>query len=153
MPVFFEMGSVAQLTYGLLVCFLSFGAFTLLQPYASDSDDRLAQLCQVQVFFALVASIILNWQDDQESEGIERNSGLDAILCVFTFVPITFAAIVHALEEGLGDLLKECLRPVNERIEPYVERYITPKWRKIQGEARSVIELACAGEQPPAIKG
>ena len=38
------------------------------------------------------------------------------------------------MEEGLGDLLKECLRPVNERIEPYVERYVTPKWRKIQGK-------------------
>ena len=49
MPVFFEMGSVAQLSYGLLVCFMSFGAYMLLSPYANDSDDRLSQLCQMQI--------------------------------------------------------------------------------------------------------
>ena len=55
MPVFFEMGSVAQLTYGLIIAFLSFGAYTFLAPYRDPSDDRLAQLCQMQIFFSLVS--------------------------------------------------------------------------------------------------
>merc|ERR1711907_835641 len=58
MPVWFEMGSVAQLTFGLLI-FFSFGAYMVFQPYAKDGDDRLSQLCQAQTFFALLSSIIL----------------------------------------------------------------------------------------------
>ena len=50
---------LAQATYGLLVCFLTFGAYTAWRPYAEASDDRLSQLCQVQIFFALIASIIM----------------------------------------------------------------------------------------------
>ena len=106
MPVFFEMGSVAQLTYGLLVCFVSFGAFTLLKPYANDSDDRLAMLCQVQIFFALLAAVILRWNSAAGAQTTSIN--LDAILCVFAALPTVFAALVHALEEGLYEYFYDC---------------------------------------------
>ena len=87
MPVWFEMGSVAQLSFGLLICFFSFGAYMLLSPYAKHSDDRLAQLCQAQTFFALVVAIILN---DAEKDGpTDRNMG--TLLCVLTALPVVFA--------------------------------------------------------------
>eukprot|EP00966_Prymnesium_polylepis_P151532 3501526-Prymnesium_polylepis.2 len=48
LPVFFRpSGSVSQLIFGLMVCFLSFGVHMLLHPYEDDQEDRLAQLCQV----------------------------------------------------------------------------------------------------------
>ena len=49
LPVFFRpSGSVTQLIFGLMVCFLSFGTHMLYNPYVNDEDDRLAQLCQVR---------------------------------------------------------------------------------------------------------
>ena len=48
LPVFFRpSGSVSQLIFGLMVCFLTFGAHMLYHPYTNSEDDRLAQLCQV----------------------------------------------------------------------------------------------------------
>jgi len=122
MPVFFEMGSVAQLSYGLLVCFLSFGAYMLLTPYTSESDDRLAQLCQMQIFFSLVASIMLRHaREISVSEGRAYNSNLDVLLCVLTFLPLGFGLGVHVLEEGLYDYLWETwVQPAQTMLAPYV---------------------------------
>ena len=48
LPVFFQpSGSVNQLIFGLMVCFLTFGAHMLYNPYIEGDNDRLAQLCQV----------------------------------------------------------------------------------------------------------
>ena len=58
MPVWFEMGSTAQLTFGLLISFFCFGAYTYWGPYAKEEDDKLAQLCQAQIFFALLSSML-----------------------------------------------------------------------------------------------
>ena len=58
-PVFFQpSGSVSQLIFGLVVCFLTFGTHMLCAPYVDNADDRLAQLCQVQIFFALLSSLL-----------------------------------------------------------------------------------------------
>ena len=120
MPVWFEMGSTPQLTFGLLVSFFSFGAcasagldqakslgchLTLLPcpcstaaanpdlagsadalfaPYAKEEDDKLAQLCQAQTFFSLVASIILS-SVPRESP-TNRNMGV--LLSILTALPI-----------------------------------------------------------------
>ena len=100
MPVFFEVGSVEQLAYGLIVCFISFGAFALLRPYASDMDDQLAQLCQMQIFFSLVSSIILKYDRAREGGGSQN---LDYLLCTLTFIPLMFGFVVHVLDEGLYD--------------------------------------------------
>ena len=49
LPVFFSpSGSVGQLIFGLMVCFLTFGAHMLYNPYVDHGDDRLAQLCQAR---------------------------------------------------------------------------------------------------------
>ena len=48
LPVFFQPpGSVSQLMFGLVICFITFGAYMLLNPYVDDADDRFAELCQV----------------------------------------------------------------------------------------------------------
>lgn len=48
LPVFFQpSGSVSQLIFGLMVCFLTFGVHMMYNPYIVTDDDRLAQLCQV----------------------------------------------------------------------------------------------------------
>ena len=81
--------STAQLAFGLLVCFFSFAAYALIGPFLNVSDDRLSQLCQAQIFFALVSSMIL--QTDPGLRGALSNQNMDIILGVFTFLPFAFA--------------------------------------------------------------
>ena len=71
----------------------------MLSPYANDSDDRLAQLCQMQIFFALISSMLLRWDDLNAAAGVDPTQNLDVLLTSFTFLPISFALVVHVLEE------------------------------------------------------
>jgi hypothetical protein len=57
--VFPERGGVAQTFWGLLVCFLTFGAHVKFSPFVRDSDDVLAQLAQLQIFLTLLSSLAL----------------------------------------------------------------------------------------------
>ena len=71
LPIFFEPGSSAQLITGLLVCFLSYGMYSSYEPYIKDSDDLLAKVCQVSLFFSLVSSIALKMEPDKSTEALE----------------------------------------------------------------------------------
>lgn len=126
MPVFFEVGSVAQLTFGLVICFISFGAYNAFTPYKERNDDRLAQLCQVQIFFALVSSIILRYTEDATER---TTSNLDILLCTFTFLPLIVAFVMHVLEEGLADYFMEtCIAPMKEwRVLPLLRKLCRPR--------------------------
>jgi hypothetical protein len=91
-PVFFpDPGGIAQQTYGLLICFLTFGIQTSFMPYVSLSDDRLAQLAQVQIFLALLAAVVL-----RASAGEDMASAMDVTLTVLTFVPIILAILLSS---------------------------------------------------------
>ena len=58
-PIFFEQDSPEQLTIGLIICFITFGMYMMYAPFEDDGDDLLSQLCQLQIFFSLLSSIIL----------------------------------------------------------------------------------------------
>jgi hypothetical protein len=82
--VLFETGGVVQLTYGLLVCFVSFGLLARLAPYELDDIDRLAQLCQLQIFVTLVAKVILE-------ADLADVHGMDILLVAFTIINFNLA--------------------------------------------------------------
>ena len=110
----------------------------MVKPYSSDSDDRLAQLAQMQVFFALVASIILNWQQ-RDGDGDEDDMGgstIDMLLCVFTFAPLTFAMIILLVEEGLGDLLVPIWRPIQACVESRYHRLVARMQERLEHKHR-----------------
>lgn len=71
-------------TVGLVVCFVTFGAFMMLAPFVADDDDRIAQLCQLQVFCALLAAVMLKYTP-QELAGA---TGVDFLLTFLTIAPI-----------------------------------------------------------------
>ena len=54
LPVFFMPGSLEQIVLGLIICFISFGAYMAIAPYRFDQHDRLSQICQAQIFFTCV---------------------------------------------------------------------------------------------------
>ena len=98
MPVFFEVGSVSQLTFALLVCFISFGLYMMFSPYADDSDDRLAQLCQMQIFFSLVSSLLLKWDKvAAEQEGNRGTQNLDVLVRAARSFSIPARSFSHML--------------------------------------------------------
>ena len=100
LPVFIPpSGSVPQLIFGLVVCFLTFGAHMLYNPYVENGDDRLAQLCQVQIFFALLSSIALKYD-----EGTLRNAtNMDVLLTVLIALPILLAFYLE-VSDALSEL-------------------------------------------------
>ena len=101
-PVFFEPESIAQMTYGLLVCFVTFGIYSTLAPYVSDSDDRLSQLCQAQIFVVLLSAIVMRFDS---TDSTERN--MDVLLSVMLFGPIVFASLAEIFENfNLGAVIQ-----------------------------------------------
>jgi len=106
LSVAFEPGSVVQVAYGLLVCFVSFGAYMLCSPYEERQESTLAELCQLHVFVTLVASLILR---TERSNGDTDGSGarsLDVVLLILTSLPIVLAVL---FETRLPTLLLKLL--------------------------------------------
>jgi len=54
-----DRGGTAQLFWGLLVCFFTFGSYMMCAPFIEDSDDHLSQLAQLQIFLTLLSSLSL----------------------------------------------------------------------------------------------
>ena len=97
LPVFFSpSGSVSQLLFGLMVCFLTFGAHMFYRPYVDDSDDHLAQLCQVQIFFALLSSVALKY----DAATINNAATMDILLTAIALVPFAFAVAVEVIADS-----------------------------------------------------
>jgi hypothetical protein len=93
MPVFFSpAGTPAQLIFGLMVCFFTFGVYCTVSPYAAKADDRLAQLCQLQIFFALLASVALSFSDDKDAAG----SSFEVLLCILLVLPGVLALYTNS---------------------------------------------------------
>ena len=99
LPVFFMPGTLEQLILGLLICFLSFGAYMLLSPYLEERHDHVSRLCQVQIFFALLAGIVLK---AEPSESTTDNFGL-----ILTFMcavpPLCVAFLATPLSQYIID--------------------------------------------------
>jgi len=115
LPVFFRpSGSVGQLIFGLLVCFLTFGAHMLYSPYIEDENDRLAQLCQVHIFFSLTSSIALKYDPTTLSD----STNMDALLSFLTFVPILFSVyfLLPDVPEEIKIFVKKRLDSVMARL-------------------------------------
>ena len=99
MPVVFDPGSVAQLIFGLLIAFATFGALSRWKPYNDSGANRLAQLCQLQIFFALLSKIALEF----DPATIDDTRNIDALLCVLALLPFTLGVV---LETPLADLVE-----------------------------------------------
>ena len=92
LPVFFTpSGSAAQLVFGLMICFLCFGAYVHFDPYEDRGNDAVARLCQTQIFFSLLASVAIASED-----GANAGSNLDALLVVLWFVPVGLACFLES---------------------------------------------------------
>ena len=115
--VIFEPGGLNQMVYGLLVSFVSSCVYMHCSPYEDHGDDRLAQLCQLQIFFVLVAAVAL--KDRAEL----MTSGVDITLNVLTVAPFVMAVLLETpLPRLLGKLSMVTNNAAADAIEPDAER-------------------------------
>jgi hypothetical protein len=95
-PVFFEpAGSMPQLIFGLLVCFITFGEYMMSTPFADMFDNRLAQLCQVEIFFCLLSSIVLKYDE----YAIASPFVMDMFLSIIVPAPVVVVILFSVLPE------------------------------------------------------
>merc|ERR1711871_869494 len=94
-PVFFTPpGSATQLIFGLIVCFCTFGVYTAFAPFIEYNSNIFAQLCQVQIFFALLSSVALNFSRADDVDEKSRHM-MDVLLTACTFVPMGVSCLLH----------------------------------------------------------
>jgi len=67
--LFPERGGTAQLFWGLLVSFSTFGSYMMFAPFVESSDDHLAQAAQIQIFLTLLSSLALRAVPPSEAVG------------------------------------------------------------------------------------
>jgi len=86
-PVFFDPpGSVQQLLYGLVACFIIACAYAQWQPYVDHGDNRLALMCQASIFFALLSSVV-----NAFDSSLRSSSSMDVLLVLCTVLPVVIA--------------------------------------------------------------
>lgn len=100
LPVFFPSGEPSQLILGLVICFLTYGAYCVFSPYIDYDNDFLAQVAQIVIFFSLISSIITNSYPDDPV--------LSTLLPAFLVVPPSLAIV---FESPLFNELRKVTEP------------------------------------------
>ena len=100
LPIFFAPGSPPQLIFGLIICFLSYGAYCVYSPYIRDDDDFIAQVAQVIIFFSLVSSLVTN--------AYPEDTLMSALLPALLAVPVILTFI---FETPLFEYLRSFTKP------------------------------------------
>ena len=125
-------GGNAQLVWGLLVCFFTFGAYSLEAPFISDSDDSLQQLAQTQVFLTLVASIGLRMTPPDETLSTIVSLLLFALPIIAIFMETTLADELRGGIRMLKNASTKCFHSMigKNRVMPTAVVAHTPKQKE-----------------------
>lgn len=92
-PVFFQpAGSPGQLVFGLLVCFVAFGAYVAIDPFDDVANDTLAKICQAQIFFSLLSSVLLSYDEATRAD----STNIDALLVFLWIMPLALALMMQS---------------------------------------------------------
>ena len=114
-----QRGGTAQLFWGLLVCFSTFGAYMMYAPFVEDSDDTLSQMAQVQIFLTLLSSLALRAHPPDKMVG-------DLVTVVLFIVPLMAIVLetpaVEYARQGWANA-KKFLLIVFKRILPKTEKF------------------------------
>ena len=111
--VFFQPGTLEQLTLGLIVCFFYFGLCCYLQPFGSKADNLMVCVTQFSLFIAMIAAIII------EHGGPDTPQSIVIILTVAALIPSALS-ITLTLQMLLNELgihpLGLCWRPIEKAL-------------------------------------
>jgi hypothetical protein len=124
LPIFFPAGSPAQLIFGLIICFLSYGAYCVCAPYVKKEDDILAQVAQVVIFFSLVSSLVTN--------AYPNDPIMSALLPALLSVPVILTVLFEM----------SLLKYLRRFTEPNGEGKVSPAAQWILAFRRHVVRIA-----------
>ena len=114
--VFFQQGSLEQLTLGLIICFTYFGLCCFLLPFSSKTDNFMACATQFSLFIAMLTAVIIQY-------GTEVPQTVVTILIVFAFVP-AILAIVLSFQVAFNEMgINSCgvfWRPIGRAVQRVV---------------------------------
>ena len=88
--VFFQPGTLEQLTLGLIVCFVYFGLCCYLQPFGSLADNLMVCVTQFSLFIAMLAAIIIEHGSPDVPQSVVT------ILSVAAFTPVVLSLLLTA---------------------------------------------------------
>ena len=83
LPCIFPTGSVSQLFFGVLVCFLTWGILLYVRPYERASDGLIASTSQFSLFCTIGASMLLKTNSDSPV--------IDGVLTTLLLAPLVIA--------------------------------------------------------------
>ena len=90
------------------MCFLTACAYVAIDPFDDDANDVLAKVCQAQVFFSLLSSVLLSY----DPATIADATNVDMLLVVLWIVPLVLAVflqspLAHLVVKTLGRRARE----------------------------------------------
>ena len=141
-----ERGGTAQLFWGLLVCFVTFGSYMMYAPFIEESDDKLSQLAQMQIFLTLLSSLALSAVPPSEVVG-------QLVTVILFLVPLLGVALETPLLEVFGQAF-DVIRGA------FVKRFPNVKPPTLEASTTDVLALPpatalapkLAPESPPTTK-
>jgi len=134
LPVWFRPGQPEQLVLGLIICFVSFGGYMFLSPFTKSEHDLMSQLCQFQIFFALLAGVVLK-TDPTESE----TAWLGTILTVMCVVPPLFGfAFANKRVRSLFNAQRR------QKFIALSSKYLRPIWDRLKFRERRTAQKSQA---------
>jgi len=111
--VFYQPGTLEQLTLGLLICFFYFGLCCYLLPFGTRTDNMMAIVTQFSLFITLLSAIII------EHGPADTPRAVTNILLVSSLVPIVTAlclSVQGALNEMGFNPLAVAATPVERAV-------------------------------------
>lgn len=129
--MFPNRGGAVQLIWGLMVCFLTFGAYMLYAPFVKDSDDTTSQLAQAQIFLSLVASIGLRLTPPDATLG-------SVVTVCFFIIPIFALFMETPIADELRVVFDKCKRNSGNKLEACVRRMSVVATRRMSSSEMPV---------------
>ena len=90
-----------------MVCFLTFGAYTMIKPYADDNDQTFAVLAQVCIFFSLLSTVAL---DTANPTGAVAKT-MDVLLMLLFSLPVALEVWLYTRSHQPCALHSPTLKP------------------------------------------
>ena len=92
-PIIFDPGTVEQRTMGMVICFCTAVLLAWFHPYEDPADQQVALLCQFDIFFIMIAGMVLEINPDSPL--------VDAALSAMTIL-LTLGTIFAEMLDGMG---------------------------------------------------
>ncbi|KAG6592790.1 uncharacterized protein IUM83_16126 [Phytophthora cinnamomi] len=123
--IFVENGSVEQVLLAIAVCLVTMWFLLYFQPYEGYSDNLMASVSQLQLFFTLWLGVMINLNNLNVESQI--NVDLLSVVLIGTCVAVTMFGLVLIVGEGLTESRRMRIETVAARKEQ-LQQEVRKRW-------------------------